>query len=335
MKILIVKKGALGDVVRTAFLLKGFYDKYQGKVEIFWYTSNEGINLLRFNPYVTSISANLSVFESLFFDLVCSLDDENDILLEVKKLKFKELIGAYIDSQSCVTYCERSSYWFDMGLLSKFGKSRADDLKKRNKLSHGEIFKKIFGLGNLEYKFYNSPIIESKYLEYFKSLKQNGITLIGVNPFAGGRWSSKELRKSELLKLIRLLQDRFNSSQGCRIFLFGAQKDYIRNIDLVESNGLDQNIIPLNTDSSVMELAGVINCMDFVISSDSLALHLSIGLAKPVVCFFAPTSAAEIPNLKTIKKVISKSKEYCNYQAQSNNESITAERIFNKFLELI
>ena len=54
MKILIVKYGALGDVVRTSYILRGIVEKYSN-VSITWLTSKVAKDLLRFNHNIDNI----------------------------------------------------------------------------------------------------------------------------------------------------------------------------------------------------------------------------------------------------------------------------------------
>jgi len=71
--------------------------------------------------------------------------------------------------------------------------------------------------------------------------------------------------------------------------------------------------------------------MNYVISSDSLALHLAISQGIPNLSFYAPTSANEIDTFGTGIKVKSLSKDYCSYRPDADNSSITAIRIYKAF----
>ena len=57
--LLIVKHGALGDVVRTAYFAKPLARKTintENDTRIFWLTSQSALPLLRFNPYIDIIA---------------------------------------------------------------------------------------------------------------------------------------------------------------------------------------------------------------------------------------------------------------------------------------
>ena len=66
-------------------------------------------------------------------------------------------------------------------------------------------------------------------------------------------------------------------------------------------------------------------------SSDSLAMPLAISQRVPIVAFFAPTSASEIDDFGLVWKVVSSADDYCSYLKDSDNRSITAARLLERF----
>ena len=145
MKILIVKFGALGDVVRTSYILKGLRDKYEN-ANIIWFTSDLAYDLLRFNPLIDDIvtpNFKYNLIKIKEIDLMISFDDELKILELVKNLNIKKIIGSYLINNLKIQYTESSKLWFDMGLLSKYGKEVADQKKKDNLLEHNQIMEQI------------------------------------------------------------------------------------------------------------------------------------------------------------------------------------------------
>jgi heptosyltransferase-2 len=131
MNILIIKFGARGDVIRTAYILPGIYKKYTAP-RICWYTSEDSFALLRFNPYIGEIltpshARDLSQTE---FDLIISLDDENEALSLLEGMCCKEFIGVYLLKGQPV-YDDKAAAWFDMGLISRYGKASAVMLKEK------------------------------------------------------------------------------------------------------------------------------------------------------------------------------------------------------------
>ena len=320
-KVLIVKHGALGDVVRTSYFIKSLKDKFLNSIEIHWITNISSLDILRFNPFIDKIVFNFSQILDEKYDIIYSLDDESDIVNNVMSLNYKKIVGvSYINGY--FDYCDKSSYWFDMGLQSKYGKKKADSLKKDNTKTHSEIFSKIFMVEKITPHIFNSQSYLQEAEIFFKN---HNNSFIGINAYSGGRWSSKELLKKEYIKLINLILDKTNKN----ILLIGAFNDFKRNLEI--KNSIKNNrIFVLDSDSSILKMSAFIYYLDILISTDSLALHLAIANKVKSISFFSPTSAAEIDIFKNGYKIVSKSDDYCSYKKDADNSSITADRIFKK-----
>ena len=149
MKILIIKKEALGDVLRTSFIAQALKDKYKNKnPEIFWLTSNKAKAFFINNDYVDEIidSEERNKIKNIFFDLIINLEESEEDCKFISSLKTRKIIGAFFNKKGEIDYTKESSYWFDMSMISKFGKTKADILKKENKKTHREIMSEIIGV---------------------------------------------------------------------------------------------------------------------------------------------------------------------------------------------
>lgn len=336
-KILIVKNGAFGDVVRTSFFAKPLHieaNAASNHLEIYWLTSPDSLPLLRFNPYIDHISTDFNDLAGIVFDTIYSLDDEIDILLQVSKLQTQNLVGAYLNKDGRVSYSEQSAYWFDMGLLSKYGKERADELKKYNSKTHSDIFKKIFQVSNVDFTFYNSLFTN----ENTKSLIKNqvkGKIAIGLNAFASKRWKSKALPVIEFEKIVRKLSEISIKGNQVHLFLIGSSSDLNQHKNYLLGTDVPDNISTINTDGNILKLASLVSMLKILVTSDSLCLHLAVGQKIPTVAFFVSTSAAEIENFPFIRKLKSLDNDYCSYKSDADNSSITSDRILEEVINLI
>ncbi len=141
MNILIIKLGATGDVVRTTPLLK----RLDG--EITWLTESKNVPLLEGltdNLRCASWDQRESLPETTY-DLIINLEDSLETGLYLRGLEFKQLFGAYVDSENKLHYTDDSKRWFDLSLISAHGRLNADKLKFRNRRTYQEL---IFeGLG--------------------------------------------------------------------------------------------------------------------------------------------------------------------------------------------
>jgi len=139
--ILILKLGATGDVVRTTPLLKHLAG------EISWITAGKNVSLLdgitktlRCVPW-----EQREQFCDREYDLVINLEDTSDVAQFLPRVRFKRLFGACIDKGGALVYTDDARGWFDLSLISRFGKAEADRLKLENRRTYQDLI--FSGLG--------------------------------------------------------------------------------------------------------------------------------------------------------------------------------------------
>ena len=141
MRVLIVKLGATGDVVRTTPLLR----RLNG--EVTWLTAAKNVALLQ-NLKEELRCLSWDQRESARdrrYDLIINLEDTVEVGLFLKRVEAGEMFGAYYDSTDVLRYTDNSRRWFDLSLISTCGKKEADRLKLQNRHTYQEL---IFdGLG--------------------------------------------------------------------------------------------------------------------------------------------------------------------------------------------
>jgi heptosyltransferase-2 len=329
MNILIVKHGALGDVVRTSYFAGHLRAKFGAALKLSWITAPGAVQLISRNPNIDRVVITFDDVCDEVFDTVYSLDDEDEILDGVGRLRCARVVGVY-RKDGRIEYSADSAPWFDMGLRSRFGKARADELKKLNSRSHAEIFAAMFEVGGAKPRFHGDTALEASYRDWLRDRHP----AVGINPFAGGRWPAKELRAPEIEALIKsLLGTEGPLSKGGSVVLIGAGHDRDRNLALAKSAS-DHRVHVADTDASPLHLAALVHELDYMVSSDSLAMHLAIAQGVPTVAFFAPTSAAEIDDFGLLVKVASTSADYCSYAKDADNSSITHDRLLKALARL-
>lgn len=238
--ILIIKIGALGDVVRTTPILRVL------KGNIYWITSKEALPLLPHNKKIIRkilTIENLHQIHNIYFDLIINLE-ENEILAKLisQNFKFKKIIGVFFDfKRNKLNYTKESRIWYDMSLISRFGIKKANQLKWKNKLSYQEILFNMIGkkFKGEEYLInYNYKSINNKNKNKFIAIEKN----VGkVWPMK--KWPYYHLLKNKLEKI------------GFNVFYLNYHQniiDYIREID---------------------------KC-SILICGDTLAMHLGLALKK-------------------------------------------------------
>ena len=317
MKILIIKLGAIGDVIRTTSILLGLKEKYKN-CKIDWITKKESFDVLKNNNLLIDkiflIDKNIKIeLKNKKYDLTISLDDDYEACELPTIVNSKKIIGAYLKNNE-ITYTNDSSLWFDMGLLSRFGKKKADELKVKNKKTYQEIMYKILGL---KYKKQEPILILSKKeLDFGKkfaqknNIKKNDL-VVGVNTGAGGRWQDKKLSIEKTVELIGKLN---NKIKNAKLLLFGGPEERERNKKIKKL--IKTSIIDAGCDNSLIEFASLVNLCKVLVTSDSLALHIGVALKKKIVACFYPTSSSEIELYNRGIKIIGKGKSYCSYQTK-------------------
>jgi heptosyltransferase II len=141
MNVLIVKLGATGDVVRTTPLLR----RLSGSVT--WITAAKN------GVFLDGLADNLRHFSweararalDIPYDLAINLEDSLEVARFLKSVRPAEIFGAYADSSKRLRYTDNSKCWFDLSLISSYGRQEADGLKLLNRQTYQEL---IFdGLG--------------------------------------------------------------------------------------------------------------------------------------------------------------------------------------------
>jgi heptosyltransferase-2 len=201
---LIIKLGAMGDVLRSTTIL----NVLEGPVT--WVTRPASVPLLDNNPRLAEVVPFNAAdrLQGRHFDLVACLDDEPEACRLLDRVTWDHRIGAYLEGGQ-VRYGDSAAPWYDMGLLSRFGKERADELKRLNGRAYQEFLFEMFGrrFAGEEYVFGYAP--------------SAGLpSRIGVETRADPRWQLKRWgRYPELTERLR--------ANGLDVFLF-EQRDDVR-----------------------------------------------------------------------------------------------------------
>ena len=141
MNTLIVKLNATGDVVRTSTLLR----RLEGRIT--WITARGNLPLL--DGIHTGMRClaweDRAQAQDSSYDLAINLEDELETASFVRGVRHARVFGARLDEAGTLGYSEDARAWFDMSLISRFGRQRADELKLLNRRSYQQM---IFeGLG--------------------------------------------------------------------------------------------------------------------------------------------------------------------------------------------
>lgn len=348
MEILIIKTGAMGDVLRTTSILPGLA-KLHPEARITWLTAKGSEDLLRARPeLVRIISVDLEKpgdlkrvgqeLGGMAWDRVLSFDDERVMCELASELAGDPSIisGALVRADGSLGYSPDTEPWFGMGLLSEHGKEEADRRKLCNRESHPAIFAHMLGL---EQARASLDIGEGAQRFAAEFARQHGLhdmpPLIGLNTGAGGRWVSKRLPVERSVALVEELHRRLAPAQPPSFLLLGGPREAERNQAIRAGLGREIHCLDAGSNHSILNFAGLIGQLDLMITSDSLGLHLAVAARVPVVAFFAPTSPAEIEIYGLGEKVVSESPDAGSYRPDVDISSLTVERLADASMRVL
>ncbi len=185
MNVLIIKLGATGDVVRTTPLLR----RLNGSVT--WITAAKNAVLLG------GLADNLRHFSweeraralDIPYDLAINLEDTLEVALFLRRAKPGKIFGAYADSSNSLRYTDDSKNWFDLSLISSYGREEADRLKLANRKTYQELIFDGLGL-----RFSSEPYVMPNAIE----TELSGDVAIAAE--AGTVWPMKKWAYYEQLK---------------------------------------------------------------------------------------------------------------------------------------
>ena len=94
MKILVIKLGAIGVVIRTTSILQGLRSKYKN-CKIDWITKKESFDVLKNNNFIDKIylidKNTIKEFKNKQYDLIINLDDGYEACELATKIDSKKL----------------------------------------------------------------------------------------------------------------------------------------------------------------------------------------------------------------------------------------------------
>jgi len=324
MNILIIKVGALGDVVRTSFIAQALKDKYrENNPKITWVTDEKAKPLFINNPYVNELISkeNKKNISNRSWDLVINLEEDEENCRFVSSLNYHEFIGFFWKGEK-VLPTSTMQEWYNMSALGK--KPENDILKKKNKKSHRQILGEILNINWKKYEPFlrlneNQRQIAKNFLRIHNIRKDEFV--IGINTGSADRWP-KQLSIKKTSELIEKIHKKFNA----KILLFGGPNEIERNQEIIQETKAP--IISTGCGNDLVEFPALISTCSLFITSDSLGLHIALALKRSTICLLGPTSNAEIDMYSLGEKVIADSTCLCCYKKDCKSmERIKIEEI--------
>jgi heptosyltransferase-2 len=228
----------------------------------------------------------------LEYDWVVSLDDDYPSCALASELQTQRLSGGYkVDGE--LAYTRDLEPWFGMGLLRpqhEGGLAQANALKRANQRTHGEILYECLGLPLPVPRptVTISPKAREQAISWLVE-KRLRHPIVALNTGAAARWQRKSWSEGQTAQLAQAIYEQRRAS----VVIVGGVAEAERNLR-IEALASRPAVVAAPAALDLIAFAALLEQCDLVVSSDSLAVHLSNALAKRMVVFFGPTSASEI-----------------------------------------
>ena len=301
MNILLIKLGALGDVLRTTPLLTALKREYP-RSSLTWVVDRAHEEVLKGNLLIDRLKeisdATVEWVQTQYFDLALCLDKEAEATHLMAMANATKKMGFTQDERGALSAADpRSDYALRLGL--------DDELKfRQNRKTYQEISFEQAGLEfrGEEYVFPANEAAAAAAASHLKSLKVNPNALkhpvIGLNTGSGARFAGKKLP----VETVARLAEQFHEKMGGTIFLLGGPEELVRNAAI---QTLARCPVVSTGSHPISVFAEIVKLCDMVLTGDTTAMHVAIAVKTPVLAYFASTCAQEIEMYGRGRKIVS------------------------------
>jgi ADP-heptose:LPS heptosyltransferase len=263
-KILIIKLGAAGDVIRTTPLIYPLKSEYPDS-KIYWLTHSPEV--VPVNPGIAVDEVldfslqNIIYLQETGFDVVINLDKDKEAIGLMNMMNSKKKFGYALKDGVCFPSNKLAEHKFLTGVF--------DNVSKSNKKSYLEEIFEMCG-----YEFKGERYILEPDVNYDVNVKINSLKkIIGLNTGCGSRWTSRNWKDDFWLELIKRLTD-----YGFEVILLGGPQEDEKNKLFSESTKAKYfGYFPIKS------FFNLVNKCDLIVTQVTMAMHIAIGLNKKLV----------------------------------------------------
>jgi ADP-heptose:LPS heptosyltransferase len=258
--ILIIKLGAIGDVIRTTPLLHKLKALHP-TARIWWLTLTPEILPSGVDIKMKFDLANIVSLAAVKFDLLINLDKDREACALAKRLVADQKKGFTLRSGVCAPVDRDAEPKFLTGIF--------DDLNKANTKNYLEEIFEVCGSTWRGEEY----ILELQDPREFP-IERTG-PVIGLNTGCGGRWTSRLWPEASWIELAQQL-----SENGYTPLFLGGEQEHEKNLRLAKESGAQYLGY-----FSLPAFISLMNHCDGIVSAVTMAMHIAIGLKKPLILF--------------------------------------------------
>jgi len=263
-KILIIKLGAIGDVIRTTPLLRKIKNNLS-YAQIFWLTYTPEIlpNNWIDKKLLVSLE-NIELLKNIEFDWLINLDKDPIAISLANAVCAKKKSGFTIDEFGNVKPFGTKPE------IDKWMTGLFDDL---NKLNSKHYIQEIFEICDFEFSGEEYIIeIPTKKLNFEINHSKK---VIGLNTGCGERWISRLWPEEHWIQLSKILfENKFE------VVLLGGEQEHEKNLGIQKQSG-----VKYFGYFSLDNFITLIDECDIIVTAVTMAMHLTIALKKKLVLF--------------------------------------------------
>ena len=262
-RILIIKLGAIGDVIRTTPLVVKYKELYPS-CKITWLTWTPDILPASKIDEVLKWDQNSILYaQHSSWDIAINLDKEKEAGALLKIIDAKEKYGFVLKDNEIQPYNDSAVHKFLTGIF--------DDVSKANTQSY---LSEIFEICGMEHK--DEPYLMDNHEDknYKWNLPQNK-KIIGLNTGCGGRWTTRLWSIDKWVELIAILKKQLPEAE---ILLLGGEAEDARNKEIQKRSGA----IYLGY-FSLFEFINLVDHCHLVITQVTMAMHITLALGKKII----------------------------------------------------
>jgi ADP-heptose:LPS heptosyltransferase len=262
-RILIIKLGAIGDVIRTTPLVVKFKKEFPD-CKITWLTwtpdilpSSQIDEILKWDVNSIFYAQNSS------WDLAINLDKEKEAGALLKVVDAKQKFGFVLKDNEIQPYNNLADHKFSTGMF--------DDVSQANIKSYLQEIFEICG-----YTHQGEPYLMDTHSEkgYTWNLP-SGKKIIGMNTGCGGRWTTRLWSIDKWVELVALTKKQHPDAE---VLLLGGEAEDVRNKEIQALSGA----LYLGY-FSLYEFINLVNQCHLVITQVTMGMHITLALGKKIV----------------------------------------------------
>jgi lipopolysaccharide heptosyltransferase II len=336
MHILVIKIGAIGDVVLVTGSLKALREKFSN-AKIYCLVGKESRKVLQNCPYL---------------DGLIIYDPQHKDRGWWRLLKFAKKLRRYQFDKVVDFQNNRVSHL--LSFLSFPRESYGYNNRKWGFLISRPVSNPQWDIAPVPHQFQILSMLDIEYsprvfLELWPSSKDreyiaellesewmaNSKIIVGINVAASAKWPTKNWPLEYIAKLCDVL-----SSKNIRVVLTGMDKDRPLISQLVSLTKSKPAVLAGKTD--ILQLAALMERCKVFITPDSAPLHVAAAMKTPVIAFFGPTDSKRhqppARNIKILEKKLSCQPCYssrCKVQTHACMKEITPDEVLKEIYAMV